>query len=156
MALQLNVFQSFGDAHISYQMKSYKNLYTKCIKLERMMVQFLCTYLSRGSWNFVFSKIILIVISQNIVIGIAHKFLQKIYSIKKKHWYNQCVHTLLEGAAILFFQNSFDIVISRLIVIGIAQKLLQKIYSNRIKHWYNQCVHTLLEGAAILFFPKFF
>ena len=38
------------------------------------MVQFLCTYLTRGDCNSVFYKILLIVMSQVLLHGIAQKF----------------------------------------------------------------------------------
>ena len=46
------------------------------------MLQFLCTYLSRGRCNSVFYKILLVVISQLLLHGIAQNFRWNIYTAR--------------------------------------------------------------------------
>ena len=48
------------------------------------------------------------------------KNLYKIYAIKKR-LHNFCVHSSLEGAAILFFYKILLVVVSQLLLHGIAQ-----------------------------------
>ena len=55
-------------------MKLRKNFYKRYIVLEKTLVQFVCTYLDRGRCNSVFYKILLIVISQLLLHGIAQNF----------------------------------------------------------------------------------
>ena len=107
--LQFCFFLNYFDSHIiaCVEWNCKQNLYTRCILLEETLLQFVCTYLLRGRCNSIFSKILLIVISQLVVSGIAQKILHKIHAIRKKHWCNFCVHTSLGGAAILFFPKFF-------------------------------------------------
>ena len=112
MALQLKVFRIFwGCADLSfYWMKSHKNLHTKYMLLEKRIVQLLCAYLTRGRFNSVFSKILLIVISRLVVNGIAHFFFfyTRCILLEKTLVQFLCTYLARERLNNFFFQNSFD------------------------------------------------
>ena len=57
-----------------YWMKSYKNLYTKYIQLEIIMMQFGCIQLNRGRCYSVFFKILVIVLSRILLHGTVRNF----------------------------------------------------------------------------------
>ena len=59
-------------------MELRKIFYERYIVLEKILVQFVCTYLDRGRCNSVFSKILFIVISWLLLHGIAQNFIWNI------------------------------------------------------------------------------
>ena len=95
------------------------------------MLQFACTYLARRHCNSVFSKTLLIVISWLVQNGIVQIFFTQDTLYQKQHWHNLCVHNLIGGAEILFFQNFFLIFISRILLYGIAQNFIWNIRTAR-------------------------
>ena len=62
---------------------------------------------------------------------ICAKFFTKDTQYQKKHWYNLCVHTLIGGAAILFFKNSFDIHILASVAQNRLKFYMKYMYSKR-------------------------
>ena len=112
-------------------MKMHKNLYTRYRLLERKIVQFLYIYITRGRCNPVFFQNSSDSNTSACIKWNCTNFLHKIHTIRKKHWYNFCVHTFLGGAAILFFSKVHLIVIARLPLHGITQKFLWNIRTAR-------------------------
>ena len=96
---------------------------------------------------------LLITISRLILNGIPQKFLHNIHTIRKKYWYNFCVHISLGFAAILFFQSSFDSHISASVAWNRSKIYMEYTHSKKW-HWYNFCNFTSLGALQLRFFEN--
>ena len=129
-----------------YLMKSHKNIYTRCILLENTMIQFLCTYLTRGRCNSAFYKILLIIISQLLLNGIAQNFRWNICTTRDDIDIISVVLPHQGALQFYFFKNSFDSHISASVAWNCSKFF--------VEYTHSQCFsQTFLGGRCTL--PNF-
>ena len=149
MALQSNVFQIFWDAQISVSIEwnETKSLYKWYIQLETTMVQFLCTFLTRGRCNSVFLQNSFDSdISASVAWNRSKFYMEYMYN-KTWHWYNFYDFYLTRGRYNCVSLKTLLIIVTWLLLHGISQNLIYNILI--IWHYFHAICIKIAHSEAL-------